>query len=176
MTTELGPILFDAEAIGRRVGELAAEIDRDYEGREITFVSVLRGSFMFAADLVRAVKTPCEVDFLAVKSFEGTASTGEVKLVKDLDSGIESKHVILLEDIVDTGLTLRFLRDLLEARRPATLRIAALLERTDRQEAEVAIDYTGFRIQEAYVIGYGLDLNQKMRNRPYIQELRNVTR
>lgn len=173
---ELGEILFDADAIAARVAEMAAEIDRDYEGREITFVSILRGSFMFTADLIRRVETPCTVDFLAVRSFEGTASTGQVKLVKDLDDSIESRHVIILEDIVDTGLTLKYLRDLLESRRPATLRIATLLDRTDRRECEVEVDYVGFPIREAYVVGYGLDLNQKMRNRPWVQALRGVKR
>ncbi|MBC8514417.1 hypoxanthine phosphoribosyltransferase [bacterium] len=171
MNEQPGKTLFSKEEIEEKLNEMAAAIDEDYEGRTISFIPILRGSFVFSADLIRRIHCPCEVDFLAVSSFEGTSSTGQVQLKKDLDGSIESKHVIILEDIVDTGLTLKYLCHMLLARNPASLRVATLLDRTDRRACRVDVDYRGFQIEDEFVVGYGLDLNQKYRNLPEIRAL-----
>jgi hypoxanthine phosphoribosyltransferase len=161
--------LIDAARISERVRALGEAISVDYADRELCVVSVLKGSFMFAADLVRAIDRPLTVDFLAVKSYEdATESSGVVRLTHDLSHTVEGKHVLLIEDIVDTGLTVRFLLETLQTRRPASLRLAALLHKPVRARTEVHIDYLGFRIEDAFVVGYGLDHGQRHRNLPYI--------
>lgn len=161
--------LIEAERIAERVRMLGEAISLDYAERELCVVVVLKGSFMFAADLLRAIQRPLTVDFLAVKSYEdATESSGVVRLTHDLSHPIAGKHVLLIEDIVDTGLTVRFLLETLQMRKPASLRLAALLHKPARARTEVAIDYLGFRIEDQFVVGYGLDHAQRHRNLPYI--------
>jgi hypoxanthine phosphoribosyltransferase len=166
---ELGGILFTAEEIAGRVAELGRQIAEDFAGRTPLIVGVLKGSSIFVADLLRAVPGPVELDFLAVSSYgEATTSSGVVKILKDLDSDIEGRPVILVEDIVDSGLTLRFLVETLRTRRPADLRTCSLLVRESAQVDGFELDYVGFRIPPAFVVGYGLDVAERYRNLPYI--------
>lgn len=162
-------ILIDREALAARVTELGAAITRDYRDRELVVVGVLKGSFVFVADLVRAIDLPVTVDFLAVASYgANTTSSGVVKLTSDLSQAIEGKHLLLVEDIVDTGLTIRYLLDNLATRRPASLAVCTLLEKPARLQVQVPIDYKGFSIDDEFVVGYGLDHGQKYRNLPFI--------
>ena len=170
MRTPEVPVLIDQHAIAARVAELAAEISRDYAGRgELVLVGILKGAFIFLADLSRCLSVPRSIEFIAVSSYEkGSVSSGAVRLVMDLREGIEGKHVLVVEDIVDTGRTLRYLLDLLRARRPASLRTCALVRKPERLELEVPIDYLGFDIPDAWVVGYGLDYAEQYRALPFI--------
>ena len=162
-------VLFSEEELRRRVAEIAAEIDRDYAGKEPLLVSVLRGSFVFMADLVRQIHLPCTVDFMAVSSYgSGTSSSGQVEIKKDLSDSIEGKDLIIVEDILDSGNTLYYLRDVLKARKPASIRICTLLDKPERRAKPITADYVGFSIPDAFVVGYGLDYDEKYRNLPYI--------
>lgn len=162
-------VLFSEEQLKQRVAEIAQQIDRDYEGKEPLLVSVLRGSFVFMADLVRQITLPCTVDFMAVSSYgSGTTSSGQVKIVKDLSEQIEGRDVIVVEDILDSGNTLSYLLKLLEARHPASIRLCTLLDKPERRTKPVHVDYSGFSIPDAFVVGYGLDYDEKYRNLPYI--------
>ena len=162
-------VLFTEEALKARVAELAAQIDQDYAGREPMFISVLRGSFIFMADLVRAVTLPCKLDFMAVSSYgSGTTSSGQVKINKDLSENIEGRDIIVVEDILDSGNTLSYLLKLLEARHPASIRLCTLLDKPERRTKPVAVQYSGFTIPDEFVVGYGLDYDEKYRNLPYI--------
>ena len=166
-------VLFSQEELARRVSEIAAEIDRDYAGKEPLLVSVLRGSFVFMADLVRQIHLPCTVDFMAVSSYgAGTASSGQVKIVKDLSEHIEGKDVIVVEDILDSGNTLSYLLQILQARHPASMKLCTLLDKPDRRIKPVHVDYSGFSIPDEFVVGYGLDFAEKYRNLPYIGVLK----
>ncbi len=148
---------------------MGAEIRRDYAGKEPVLVSILRGSFMFTADLMRALDLPCKVDFMAASSYgSGTSSSGQVKLIKDLVEDIEGKDVLVLEDILDSGNTLSSLLELLKERKPASIKLCVLLDKPERREKPVAVHYTGFSIPDAFVVGYGLDYDEKYRNLPYI--------
>jgi hypoxanthine phosphoribosyltransferase len=161
--------LIDASTIARRVAELGAEISRDYAGQSLVMVPVLKGSYVFAADLARAVELDVAIDFLGVRSYgDGQESSGVVEITTDLSHSIEGKHVILVEDIVDTGLTVSYLRENLVTRQPASLKIASLLHKPARTRIAVAIDYLGFTIEDVFVVGYGLDHAQKYRNLPYL--------
>ena len=166
-------VLLDAATIQGRVSELAAEIEHDYAaGEEIHLVGVLKGGFVFMSDLVRAMGPRVTLDFIAVSSYaKSTKSSGEVRMLKDLDSGLEGRHVIIVEDIVDTGLTLRYLQDILRARSPKSLRTACLLSKPSRRVVEVTVEYVGFTIEDRFVVGYGLDFGEKYRNLAYIAEL-----
>lgn len=166
-------VLLDAERIQSRVKELAAEIERDYpEGEEIHLVCVLKGGFIFMADLVRAMSHRVSLDFIAVSSYaKSTKSSGEVRMLKDLDSGLQGRHIIIVEDIVDTGLTLTYLQEILRARSPKTLRTASLLSKPSRRQVDVAVEYIGFTIEDRFVVGYGLDYAEQYRNLPYIAVL-----
>src|SRR5687767_7103019 len=166
-------VLIDSEAIQARVRELAAEIERDYpEGEEIHLVGVLKGGFVFMADLVRAMSARVTMDFIAVSSYaQSTRSSGEVRMLKDLDSGLEGRHIIIVEDIVDTGLTLTYLQDILRARAPKSLRTACLLSKPSRRQVEVSVEYIGFTIDDHFVVGYGLDYAEKYRNLGHIAVL-----
>jgi hypoxanthine phosphoribosyltransferase len=166
-------VLLDAPTIEARVRELAAEIERDYPaGEAIHLVCVLKGGFMFMADLVRQMGPHVTLDFLAVSSYAtATKSSGEVRMLKDLDSGLEGRHVIIVEDIVDTGLTLTYLQDILRARSPKSLRTACLLSKPSRRSVNVTVEYVGFTIEDRFVVGYGLDFAEKYRNLPHIAEL-----
>ena len=166
-------VLFSEEDLSRRVGEIAGEITRDYAGREPLLVSVLRGSFVFMADLVRKIELPCTVDFMAVSSYGvGTSSSGQVKIVKDLSENIEGRDLIVVEDILDSGNTLSYLLRLLEARHPASIRLCTLLDKPSRRVKPVELHYSGFSIPDYFVVGYGLDYAEKYRNLPYIGVLK----
>ena len=159
-------ILLSREQIQARVAEMGAQIERDYPaGEGIHLVGVLKGGFMFMADLVRAMSPRVTLDFIAVSSYaKSTKSSGEVRMLKDLDSGLEGRHVIIVEDIVDTGLTLTYLQDILRARAPKSLKTACLLSKPSRRKVDVTVEYVGFTIEDQFVVGYGLDYAEKYRN------------
>jgi hypoxanthine phosphoribosyltransferase len=160
--------LLSEEQIGTRVRALGAEIRRDHPD-DLHLVCVLKGAFMFLADLIRAVPGDTSIDFMALSSYgTGTSSSGEVRLLKDLDFGLEGRDVVIVEDIVDTGLTLHYLQDILRARGPRSLRTACLLSKPSRRRVDVRIDYVGFTIEDRFVVGYGLDYGEKYRNLPFI--------
>ena len=167
-------VLISQSDIQERIITLAAEIERDYPGGDgIHLVAILKGGFMFMADLVRAMSDRVTMDFMAVSSYgKGTTSSGQVRVLKDLDSNVEGRHVILVEDIVDTGLTLHYLQDLLKARAPQSLKTACLLSKPSRRKVDVKVDYIGFTIEDHFVVGYGLDYAEKYRNLPYIAVLK----
>ena len=161
--------LISAEQIAARVQELGAEISKDYEGDKIVLVCVLKGSFVFTADLARAIDGNAHIEFLAVQSYgEGTQSSGVVQITQDLTRNIENEHVLIVEDIVDTGLTIHHLLDLLRTRKPASLKICSLLHKPARTKIDVPIDYLGLTIEDKFVVGYGLDWAQRYRNLPFI--------
>jgi len=166
-------VMISADELQRRVKELAAEIRRDYAGdAELHLVSVLKGAFIFLGDLIRALDRQVTIDFMALSSYgKSTTSSGEVRLLKDLDSGLEGRHVIIVEDIVDTGLTLAYLQEILHARGPKSLKTACLLSKPSRRVVEVKVDYTGFVIEDRFVVGYGLDYAEQYRNLPYLGAL-----
>jgi hypoxanthine phosphoribosyltransferase len=156
----------------RRVRELGAEISRDYQGKELFLVGVLKGAVFFLSDLMRALEVPCEVDFMAVASYgSSTDSSGVVRILKDLDATIEGKDVLIVEDIIDSGLTLSYLLRTLRAREPRSLEVCALLTKPERREVDLPIRYTGFEIPNKFVIGYGLDHAERYRNLPYVAVL-----
>ncbi|HTM27088.1 MAG TPA: hypoxanthine phosphoribosyltransferase [Vicinamibacterales bacterium] len=166
-------VLLTEARIRDRVASLAAEIERDYpEGEDIHLVAVLKGGFMFMADLVRAMSTRVSMDFMAVSSYgKGTKSSGQVMVLKDVGSSLEGRNVIIVEDIVDTGLTLHYLQDIFKARAPRSVRTACLLSKPSRRQVDVHVDYVGFTIEDHFVVGYGLDYAEKYRNLPYIAVL-----
>jgi hypoxanthine phosphoribosyltransferase len=162
-------VLYSAEQIQQRVRELGAQITRDYQGKDLALICVLKGSFLFCADLARAIDLPCSVDFLGVSSYGGkTETSGVVRITSDLSRPVEGKHVLLVEDIVDTGLTMSFLLENLRTRHPASVKIAALLAKPSRARRKVDISYQGFVIPDAFVVGYGLDYDERYRNVPFI--------
>lgn len=166
-------ILLDRDCIARRVAELGRQISMDYAGREILAVGVLKGATIFLADLVRAISVPVFIDFVAITSYgAATCSSGEVRILKDLDESIAGRHVVLIEDIVDSGLTLSYLAASLATREPASLRICTLLSKPSRRVIPVQVDYTGFDIPDEFVVGYGLDWAEHHRTLPYIMVLR----
>lgn len=169
MEKDIQEVLFSEEQLSKRVGELAAQITRDYQGSEIVLISVLRGSFVFMADLCRRIDLPCTIDFLSVSSYgTGTVSSGQVQITKDLSGNIEGKHIIVVEDILDSGNTLSYLLKLLEQRKPASIRLCTLLDKPERRVKPVEVRYSGFTIPDAFVVGYGLDYAEHYRNLPYI--------
>jgi hypoxanthine phosphoribosyltransferase len=169
MDDDMLTILIGPEALQRRVGELAAELARVYAGRNPVLVGVLKGAVVFIVDLMRAMAIPLQVEFMAVSSYQGgTRSSGAVRILMDLATSVEGRDVLIVEDIVDSGLTLRYLRDYLLAQRPASLRIVALLDKEIERDNGVPIDYTGFRIPDRFVVGYGLDYAERYRNLPYV--------
>ena len=166
-------VLFTEEELKARVAEIAARIDKDYAGKEPMLISVLRGSFIFMADLARAITLPCTVDFMAVSSYgSGTTSSGQVKITKDLSESIEGRDIIVVEDILDSGNTLSYLFQLLQARHPASVRLCTLLDKPSRRTKPVELHYSGFTIPDYFVVGYGLDYDEKYRNLPYIGVLK----
>ncbi len=166
-------ILISTADIQQRVRELALEIGRDYaDDTQLHLVSVLKGAFVFLGDLVRAMDRPVSLDFMALSSYgKSTSSSGEVRLLKDLDSGLEGRNVIIVEDIVDTGLTLAYLQEILHARGPKSLKTACLLSKPSRRKVDVKVDYIGFTIEDRFVVGYGLDYAEQYRNLPYLAVL-----
>jgi hypoxanthine phosphoribosyltransferase len=168
----VGEELVSQEDLERRVRELGAEISRDYAGKELFLVGVLKGAVFFLSDLMRCIDVPCEVDFMAVASYgSSTDSSGVVRILKDLDATIEGKDVLIVEDIIDSGLTLSYLLRTLKAREPRSLEVCALLTKPERREVDLPIRYTGFEIPNRFVIGYGLDHAERYRNLPYVAVL-----
>jgi hypoxanthine phosphoribosyltransferase len=165
----VGEILIDRETLAARVAELGTEISADYEGRDLLLIGVLKGAVFFMADLMRHLTVPCEVDFMAISSYgDATDSSGIVRILKDLDINIEGRHVLVVEDIIDSGLTLSYLIRNLESREPATLEVCALLTKPSRREIDVPVRYVGFEIPNKFVVGYGLDFAERYRNLPYV--------
>ncbi|HEX6970617.1 MAG TPA: hypoxanthine phosphoribosyltransferase [Limnochordia bacterium] len=173
MHPDIEEVLFDAATIQARVQALGEAIVRDYDARPLVAVCILRGAFMFAADLVRQVKLPIDIDFMAISSYgSGTKSSGAVRILKDLDADVEGRDVLIIEDIVDTGLTLDYLLGMLRSRRPASLRACVLLDKPERRLLPIRPDYVGFTIPDRFVVGYGLDYAGRYRNLPYVGVLR----
>jgi hypoxanthine phosphoribosyltransferase len=168
----IGETLVSSAELHKRIGDLAKEIDRDYAGRDLVLVGVLKGAVMFMADLMREISGPCEVDFMALSSYgSATESSGVVRILKDLDTPIEGRDVLIVEDIVDSGLTLHYLLRNLQARDPASLEVCALLTKPERRRVELPIRYVGFEIPNLFAIGYGLDHGQRYRNLDYVAVL-----
>jgi hypoxanthine phosphoribosyltransferase len=168
----IGEVLVSSEDLQRRVTELGAEISSDYEGRDLVMIGVLKGAVLFIADLMRHLTVPCEVDFMAVSSYgSATDSSGVVRILKDLEAPIEGRDVLIVEDIIDSGLTLQYLVRNLRARNPGSLEVCALLTKPSRRRVELPIRYVGFEIPNRYVIGYGLDYAQRYRNLRYVAVL-----
>ena len=168
----ISDVLVEAAPLSQRVSEQGEELSRDYAGRDLLLVGVLKGAVFFMADLVREITVPCEIDFMAVSSYgSGTDSSGVVRILKDLDANIEGRHVVIVEDIVDSGLTLSYLVRNLEARQPASLEVCALLTKPERRKADIECRYVGFEIPNRFVIGYGLDYGERFRSLPYVAAL-----
>jgi hypoxanthine phosphoribosyltransferase len=168
----IGEILVQADDLQHRVRQLGEEISRDYHGRELLLVGVLKGAVFFLSDLMRHIDVPCEVDFMAVASYgSSTDSSGVVRILKDLDAPLEGRDVLIVEDIVDSGLTLQYLLRTLEARKPATLEVCALLTKPERRKIDLPCRYIGFEIPDRFAIGYGLDYAERYRNLPYVAAL-----
>jgi hypoxanthine phosphoribosyltransferase len=167
-------VLIPTEEITKRISELGAEIARDYAGRNPLLIGVLKGACLFLSDLMRAADIPLNVEFIAISSYGAEMRTsGEVRILKDLDVAIEGRHILVVEDIVDTGLTLSYLLANLKSRGAETVKLAALLDKYERREKEVPIDYLGFKIPDKFVVGYGLDFAERYRNLPFIAVLKN---
>lgn len=161
--------LLSEEQIQARVREMGAELNREYAGKEVLVIGILKGAFVFCADLLRTLTVPTQVDFMAVSSYgNATESSGVIKILKDLDTPVEGRHVLLVEDIVDSGLTLRYLKEYLSHQNPASLKVAVLLDKPTRRKTEVAVDYIGFEIPDEFIVGYGIDYAEQYRHLPYI--------
>src|SRR2546421_5298803 len=168
----IGKILVQQDELAHRIRELGSEISRDYQGRDLFLVGVLKGAVFFLSDLMRHLDVPCELDFMAVASYgSSTDSSGVVRILKDLDAPIEGRDVLIVEDIVDSGLTLSYLLRTLKARNPASLEVCALLTKPERRKVELPIRYEGFEIPNEFAIGYGLDHDERFRNLPYVAAL-----
>ncbi|MDO9573429.1 MAG: hypoxanthine phosphoribosyltransferase [Candidatus Contubernalis sp.] len=158
-------VLFSREQIIEKVEQLAQEISQEYQGKELLMICILKGAVVFFADLIRSMSVPVKIDFMAVSSYgNATKTSGVVRIIKDLDTSLKGQHVVIVEDIIDTGLTLKYLMDNLESRKPASLKICALLDKVDCRLVEISADYQGFVIPDEFVVGYGLDCAEKYRN------------
>ena len=174
---QFGEVMIGKEELQQRVIELGAEISRDYKGETILAVCVLKGAVLFMSDLIREINVDTKIDFMAVSSYgASTSSTGVVRILKDLDSNIEGENLLIVEDIIDSGLTLIYLKDYLLARNPKSIKICTLLDKPERRAADVKADYIGFEVDNKFIVGYGLDYNQMYRNLPYISYLEEVTK
>lgn len=173
MKNDIREVLISEDELHKTVAALGARISKDYEGKNPIMVSVLKGAFIFMADLVREVTVPCTIDFMSVSSYgAGTKTSGEVKIIKDLDTNIEGRHVIVVEDILDSGVTLSYLLKLLGARKPASIALCTLFDKPERHKVEVKIDYKGMDVPDEFIVGYGLDYAEKYRNLPFIGVLK----
>ena len=174
MNWDIDHILVSEQQLRDKVAELGAAISRDYAGRDLLLVSILKGAVVFMADLMRAVTIPCSIDFMVVSSYGGTntETTGLVKIVKDLDADLTGKDVLIVEDVLDTGVTLSNLVPMLKMRNPSSVKICAILDKPARRKTDIAADYRGFEVPDAFVVGYGLDYNEKYRNLPYVGVLK----
>lgn len=172
MHDDVERVLFTREQIQERVRQLGSEIASDYAGKDLHLIAILKGSILFIADLMRVMDRPLSLDLIAVASYAGHQSSGEVRLTKDLDESIEGRHVLVVEDIIDTGLTLAYVRRILRHRAPASVKIATCLDKPSRRETPISADYVGFTIPDVFAVGYGLDWSQRYRNLPYIGVLK----
>ena len=174
MNNDIAKVLISEEQLQAKVAELGAQISRDYEGKDLLLVSILKGSVVFMADLMRAITEPCSIDFMVVSSYGGanTTSTGLVKIVKDLDQDLSGKDVLIVEDILDTGVTLSDLVPMLKMRNPNSVKICTILDKPSRRKADIQPDYEGFQVPDEFVVGYGLDYDEKYRNLPYVGVLK----
>lgn len=173
MHDDIKTVLISEEALQAKVAELGAQISKDYQGKNLVLVSILKGSVVFMADLMRAVSIPCSIDFMVVSSYgSGTMTTGLVKIIKDLDEDLSGKDVLIVEDILDTGVTLSNLVPMLKMRNPNSVKICTILDKPSRRKADVQPDYEGFQVPDEFVVGYGLDYDEKYRNLPYIGVLK----
>jgi len=170
---DIKEVLFTEEELKKRIEEMAARISEDYEGQELLVIGVLKGANMFLSDLIRKIDLPMEVDFIAASSYgNATKSSGVVRILKDLDYPIQDRHVLLIEDLIDTGLTLHYLAENLKSRTPASFRICTLLDKPERRKIDIEVSYIGFNIPDEFIVGYGIDYSQKYRNLPYIATLK----
>ena len=172
MLNDIERVLISEEELQAKVKEMGQKISEDFRGKDPLFVGVLKGCFIFMSDLMRYVDIHCTMDFMSVSSYQGTNSTGAVKINKDLNQDIEGRHIIIVEDILDSGVTLSYLKKYLEVRKPASISIATLLDKPARRKADVYADYSCFEVPDAFVVGYGLDYNEVYRNLPYIGVLK----
>ncbi|ODA40035.1 hypoxanthine phosphoribosyltransferase [Desulfosporosinus sp. BG] len=173
MEEYIAKVLITREELGKRVAELGAEITRDYEGKNILVLGILKGAVPFMADLIREIKLPLTYDFMALSSYgASTQSSGVVRILKDLERSVEDVHILITEDIVDSGLTLKYLKENLTARNPLSVKVATLLDKATRRQVDVFPDYNGFTIPDEFVVGYGLDFNEQYRNLPYVGVLK----
>lgn len=169
---KLNDVIISREAIEARAAEIGRRITEDYQGKEVTFIGILRGAVMWLSEIFKSVDLLAEVDFMAVSSYgAATKSSGVVRIIKDLDADIEGKHVIIVEDIVDSGTTLNYLKEYLNGRKPASLRICSLLDKPEGRKTPVDVEYVGFQVGKVFIVGFGLDLDQKFRNLPYITSI-----
>lgn len=169
MRSEIESILVSEEQLQKRIAELGQEISRDYKGQKLLMVGVLKGSVVFMADLMRQIDLDVSIDFMAVSSYgSGTKTSGQVQILKDLNRSIEGKNILVIEDILDSGVTLSYLTSLLWSRKPASIRLCTLLDKPERRKVEVKPDYVGFTIPDAFVVGYGLDYDESFRQLPYV--------
>ncbi len=168
-------VLVSEEKVAERIKELGEQISKDYEGKEIHMICILKGGVFFMVDLSKRINVPVSLDFMSVSSYgNGTKSSGVVRIAKDLDESIEGKDVIIVEDIIDSGRTLYYLMDILKKRNPNSIRLCTLLDKPERREKDVTVDYVGFEIPDEFVVGYGLDYAQKYRNLPYIGVVKGI--
>ncbi len=168
-------VMIDEDTLQARVRELGAQITRDYQGKDLILLGILKGSVFFATDLARAIDLPLQMEFMGVSSYQGgTESTGEVRITTDVSRPLADKHVLIVEDIVDTGLTMKFLLENLQARHPASIRLVTLLEKPARAKAKLELHYKGFVIEDRFVVGYGLDYAEKYRNLPFIGQMKGT--
>ncbi len=173
MHDDISEVLFTQEKIAEIVQNMGKQISEDYKGKNLFMVSVLKGSLPFMADLMRAITVPCEIDFLSVSSYgKGTQTTGEVRILKDLDASLEGKDLLVVEDILDSGVTLSFLLKNLSARNPASIRLCTFLDKPERRRVDVYADYVGASVPDEFIVGYGLDYAEKYRNLPYVGVLK----
>jgi len=173
MEEYIGRVLISREELAKRVAELGAEITRDYEGKKILVLGILKGAVPFMADLIREIKLPLAYDFMALSSYGvSTQSSGVVRILKDLERSVDDVHILIAEDIVDTGLTLKYLKENLQARNPLSVKVVTLLDKAARRQTNVFPDYNGFSIPDEFVVGYGLDFNEEYRNLPYVGVLK----
>lgn len=169
MLNDIDRVLISQDELSEMVKELGRKISEDYKDKDLLLVSVLKGSVVFMADLMRAITVPCNIDFMAVSSYgSGTKSSGVVKIIKDLDKNIEGKDLLIVEDILDSGNTLYYLKEILSARKPKTIKICTLVDKPERREADIVADYIGSSVPNEFIVGYGLDYNEYYRNLPFI--------
>lgn len=169
MLRDIREVLFSAEQLHEKIKEIGSTVSRDYAGKELLMIGVLRGAVIFMADLARAIDIPVAIDFMAVSSYGASATTsGVVRILKDLDENVEGRHILVVEDIIDSGLTLNYLLDIIKSRNPASVKLCTLLNKPGRRKVDVQADYTGFVIPDEFVVGYGLDYAERYRNLPFI--------